>query len=198
MLVAGLGVLPDVVGEVGVLVGRERLEELGRQLLELLHVEVEARHVHREAHDVALDDVEGVVRQLLREAPLPKAAEHRVRVAHARAAEGLARHPEVCRPRMLKEHLVRRDHAPAHGRLPVVSVGSKVDLGRDEVDDAVDDLVLRGDVVVERHRLDAELLRDLPHAHRLDPAFVGELHRGAQDALFAQRGSFRLWPAIGP
>ncbi len=88
---------------------------------------------------------------------------------------------------MLEEHLVRRDHAPAHGRLPVGAVGSEVDLGRDHVDDAVDDVVLRGDVVVERHRLDAELLRDLPHAHGLDPALVGELHRGAQDAISAER-----------
>ena len=93
---------------------------------------------------------------------------------------------------MLEEHLVRRDHAPAHGRLPVGVVGSEVDLGRNEVDDAVDDVVLRGDVVVERHRLDAELLRDLPHAHRLDPTLVGELHRGAQDAISGQGVRFAM------
>ncbi len=93
---------------------------------------------------------------------------------------------------MLEEHLVGRDHAPAHRRLPVGSVGSEIDLGRDEVDDAVDDLVLRADVVVERHRLDAELLGDLPHADRLDPALVGELHRGVQHAIPVQPGLDRL------
>jgi hypothetical protein len=90
---------------------------------------------------------------------------------------------------MPHEHLVGRDHAPAHGSLPVVAVRRQVDLGRDEVDDAVDDLVLPRNVVVERHRLDSELLRDLPHAHRLDPALVGELHRGAQHAIPAQRSA---------
>ena len=74
--------------------------------------------------------------------PSRKPREHRVRVAQARAAERLPRHPVVRRPRMLEEHLVRRDHPLAHGRLPVGVVGSEIDLGRDEVDDAVDDVVL--------------------------------------------------------
>ena len=182
----------DVLGKVRVVVSRKRLEEVRRQPLQLLNVEVEARHVHREAHDVALDDVEGVVRQLLRKAALPEAAEHRVRVPHARCAERLARHPEVAGPGMLEQHLVGGDHAPAHRLLPVLSGRGEVDLGGDEVDDAVHDLVLRGDVVVERHRLDAQLLGDLPHADRLDPALVGELHRRTQHSIPVQPWLDRL------
>ena len=48
-----------------------------------------------------------------------------------------------------------------------------------------------GDVVVERHRLHAELLGELAHAERLDPALVGEGDGGAQDPLSAE------WSACG-
>ena len=51
----------------------------------------------------------------------------------------------------------------------------QLDLAEDEVDDAVDEVVLVGEVVVEGHRLDAELLAELAHAERLEPALIGEL-----------------------
>ena len=38
--------------------------------------------------------------------------------------------------------------------------------------------LLAGDVVVERHRLDAELVGELAHRQRLEPAAVGEGDRG--------------------
>jgi len=44
------------------------------------------------------------------------------------------------------------------------SAGRQVDLAEDEVDAAIQDLVLAGEVVVQRHRLDPELLTELPHA----------------------------------
>ena len=43
----------------------------------------------------------------------------------------------------------------------------ELDLAEDDVDHAVEELVLVGDVLVERHRHDAELLREAAHAERL-------------------------------
>ena len=43
------------------------------------------------------------------------------------------------------------------------------------------------DVVVERHRLDAERLRQTAHAQRLDAGLVGERERGVQHPRPAQR-----------
>ena len=47
------------------------------------------------------------------------------------------------------------------------------------------------DVVVERHRLDAELFAELAHAQRLDAGLVGQRERGAQHPLAAQRDAGR-------
>jgi hypothetical protein len=46
-------------------------------------------------------------------------------------------------------------------------------------------------VVVERHRLDAELFRELAHAERLDAARVGERNRRVQGSVASERGSRR-------
>ena len=42
-------------------------------------------------------------------------------------------------------------------------------------------------MVVERHRLDAELLAELAHAERLEAALIGEPEGGLQDELARQR-----------
>jgi hypothetical protein len=56
-----------------------------------------------------------------------------------------------------------------------------------EIDDAVAEVVLVGHVVVERHGVDAELLPELAHGERLEPAFVGEPHGSTQHAVPTQR-----------
>jgi hypothetical protein len=48
------------------------------------------------------------------------------------------------------------------------------DLAEHEVDHAVEDLVLAGDVVVERHRLDVQAVREPAHGQRGDAALVGQ------------------------
>ena len=68
-------------------------------------------------------------------------------------------------------------------------VRRQLDLAEDEVGDAVQEVVLVGDVVVERHRLDPELLPEPAHAERVDAGLVGERDGGAQHALSVQRGS---------
>ena len=55
------------------------------------------------------------------------------------------------------------------------------------VDHAVEELVLVGDVVVERHRLDPERFAELAHAERRDPALVGERDGDAEHPLAGQR-----------
>jgi Domain of unknown function (DUF4386) len=76
-----------------------------------------------------------------------------------------------------QEHLVGRDPPPAHGRLPVLTRSREGDLADGELDDAVQDRVLVGHVLVQRHRLDAELLAEPAHGQRFDAAGIGERER---------------------
>ncbi|GAA1981214.1 hypothetical protein GCM10009838_48010 [Catenulispora subtropica] len=65
----------------------------------------------------------------------------------------------------------------AHGR---------VDLAHDHVDDAVEHVLLVGDVVIEGHRLHAELVGETAHGHGVDALAVGEGGGGAQDPVPGQ------------
>src|SRR6185503_7892484 len=60
-------------------------------------------------------------------------------------------------------------------------------LAEDDVDHPIDQLLLVGYVVVERHRGDAELVGELAHRQPLDAMAVGERHCRLQHALPAQR-----------
>jgi hypothetical protein len=62
-----------------------------------------------------------------------------------------------------------------------------LDLADDRVADQVDQLVLVGDVPVERHRADAQSLGDAAHRDRLGAFVVGDLDRGAHDLVAAER-----------
>ena len=79
---------------------------------------------------------------------------------------------------MRDRSVVGRDRAARIALVPVSAVRRQLDLAQDEVDDPVQEVVLVRDVVVERHRLDAERLAELPHRQRLDPALVGERDGG--------------------
>ena len=91
------------------------------------------------------------------------------------------------RPAMPVERLARRDRSLAQLGLPVAAGQGRLDLAEDDVDHPVEEVVLVGDVVVERHRLDPELLGELAHRQLLRPALVGQGDRGAQHALSAER-----------
>src|SRR5207237_10224562 len=67
--------------------------------------------------------------------------------------------------------------------------GLEVDLAEDDVDHAVQELLLVPHVVVERHRLDPHLLSQVAHAQRLDALAVGQGNGGPEDSLPAQLGS---------
>ena len=88
------------------------------------------------------------------------------------------------------------DRAGPDRGVPVAGRRRRLALGQDEVEHAVEEVVLVGDVVVERHGLEAERLAELAHRQRLDPALVGELERRLQDPVAAE-GEARLclrWP----
>ena len=65
---------------------------------------------------------------------------------------------------MAQQGLVGRDRNLAHFGLPIGRSGRHDDLAHRGVHDPVQDVVLVGDVVVQRHRLDPELLGELAHA----------------------------------
>ena len=77
-----------------------------------------------------------------------------------------------------------RRASPSSSRRPHVEAAhGVVDLAHDDLDHAVEDLLLVGDVVVERHGLDPEPLGERAHGHRLDTGLVRELDGGAQHPL---------------
>jgi len=95
---------------------------------------------------------------------------------------------------MPEEYLAGRQDPLAHGRLPGGSFGwpadladGVVDLPRDDIDDAFQDVFLPGHVVVQRHRLGPEFVRQAPHRDGLDAALVGDLDRGSEHPIPAQR-----------
>ena len=94
---------------------------------------------------------------------------------------------------MAKHHLASREDAVAEHGEPVglalhdvQAAELLLDLSDDRVDDAVEERFLVGDVVVERHRLDAELVGEVAHRERLDALLVGECDGSAQHPVLAQ------------
>src|SRR5438874_7264726 len=61
-----------------------------------------------------------------------------------------------------------------------------IDLAEDDIDHAIEHVLLVPYVVIERHRLDAELVAELAHAERLESASIGEADGGTQDPLPGQ------------
>ena len=116
----------------------------------------------------------------------PKVADHRVVVAQVRRTWVPPRLHQADRPAVAGQDVVDRDRAPTHRAPPIVAGDRHLDLGPDEVDDAVEELVLVGEVVVDRHRLDAELLAELAHAEGLEAALIGDSEGGLQDELTRQ------------
>jgi len=94
------------------------------------------------------------------------------------------------RPAVPVERGTGRDGALEQFGLPVPVRGGWVDLAEDDVDHPVEEVRLVGDVVVERHRLDFELLGELAHRQLLGPALVGQDDRRTQDAVSVERHPF--------
>jgi hypothetical protein len=144
--------------------------------------------------DVAVQSVVRVVRELGREAGVSKALEHPFDVPQPRVVLDSKlgrRHDEAAGPGVAQEHLVGRDRASTNRCLPV-GRGGQIDLAHDQVDHAVHEVSLVRDVLVQRHRLDPELLGEPAHAERLDPALVGKRDPRAQHTVPCSRGAEAL------
>src|SRR5687767_2102413 len=63
----------------------------------------------------------------------------------------------------------------------------ELDLAHHQVADAGEQVLLALHVVVDRHRLDAELAREVAHGQRGDALTIGEVHGRAQHALATER-----------
>src|SRR6516162_3993968 len=87
---------------------------------------------------------------------------------------------------MTLEGSPRRENSLADRALPVGAADRWVDLGHDDIDHAVEQFLLAGDVLVERHRDHSELLGEPAHAECLDPDLVGEGDGGAEHAVPAE------------
>jgi len=98
---------------------------------------------------------------------------------------------------VVHEDLVGRDR----GRMAIFQSapwpGTSISLTT-KVGDAVENVVLVGHMVVERHRLDTQLLARCAHGQRLGPALADQLDGGAGRGLPGQgvrrspvRGAFR-------
>ena len=95
------------------------------------------------------------------------------------------------RPRVAEHHAPGRHHVLAQRGLPGPARRRSLDLADDDLDDAIEQVVLVADVAVERHGIDAELLAELAHAQRLDAASIGERPRppGARGRGSTARGA---------
>src|SRR5919198_690390 len=86
---------------------------------------------------------------------------------------------------------------PSRPRSPP-SAGWLIDLAENDVDHAIEDVLLITHVVVERHRLHAELLAELAHAQGFDAVSIGEADGSFKDALPGQWRARRHSPLPAP
>src|SRR5580765_7794845 len=87
---------------------------------------------------------------------------------------------------MVPEDHAGRVRAAADLLAPSSAGRGQVDLAEDDVDDAVEDLVLVLDVVVDRHRLDAELLGQGPDGQGREAVGIRDRDRATQHAVAAE------------
>src|SRR3954451_18910285 len=150
-----------------------------------------------EPPDAVAQGVHHVVDQVDRETAGPERPGHRVHVAQDRRGTPGARLDGLARPRVAQHHSTRREHALADAVLPIQRRIGRVELADDDVDHAVEQLVLVGDVLVQRHRDDPQLLRQAAHAHPGDADLVGQGDRGAQHPVTVERGAPALLRLAG-
>ena len=86
------------------------------------------------------------------------------------------------------QHLVEGAGAAGDGVLPrcvaeSVGVGVDIHLAEDSIDDVEHELVLAGEVSVERRGARPQALREQAHAERVRPDLVDDLKRDADDPL---------------
>ena len=185
-----LEMLLDVLREEREFVGWKLTQEVRGEVGQVLGQGGGTSLPQRIADDVAVEGVVGEMGHPGREACFAQPPEDGIHVAHPGGAH-VGRHHQAAGPRVQDERLVSRDRARAHRRLPIASRRGQLELPDHEIDDTRENLALARDVVVQRHRLDAELLGEPAHGQRFEALLVGEANGGAQHELPAQRRSGR-------
>ena len=74
-----------------------------------------------------------------------------------------------------------RPRARPHVLRPVTGGDRELEAGHGLFADAVEELLLVADVVVERHRLGVQLVRDAPHRHGFETLLVHDPEGGGHD-----------------
>ena len=77
----------------------------------------------------------------------------------------------------------------AQALLPVEDGGRTLHLGDDGLDDGIDKRILAREVVIQRHRLDAELAPEPAHTEPFEPVSIDEADCGPDDLLAVERDS---------
>ena len=195
---------PD--GGVGALVGdlgdhrgqvREGLRHRGH--LGLRHLDVAAalgrvEELLAEPDGPAAQRVQGVVGEVVGEAAGAQGGEHALVVRDQRRAQRGPRLQHRRQPLVAEHDRAGGDDPGPQRRGPValrLRPAARADLGvqlpDDGVDHAVEQRLLVGDVVVERHRLDAELLAEAAHRQRTQALVVDQRDRRLEHEVAAQR-----------
>lgn len=138
---------------------RNLIEDRGRHRLRLLlSLKRQRQLAVHEAEHVGVEGGERVRREPHGESAAAQATEHGVVVRERDGPGVLARLQHAQRPAMAQQHLAHRAHAAPHGLLPVERGVRHLDLAEHEIHHAVENRLLVGEVVIERHRLHAQLL----------------------------------------
>src|SRR3954453_23422942 len=181
-------VLVTMLCEVRVVVPWDRLHEVRHPLV----VEWDGRVgdlPEREPEDEAVEQVVDVIRRLGVE---PGSAQRREKLVHVAQPGGSNVTPgqqQLRRPAVAAEGVVNGDRARAD-RLDLIDVRIRqLPFGQHQIEHSVQEVILVGDVAVERHRLEAELIPESPHRQGVDTRGVGELECRGKDAFPAQRCS---------
>ena len=152
-----------------------------------------AEDLLREPERHAAERVQRPVREVVGEAGADQRAEDRRRSSAYTPAGMVGREPSSPGAHGWRSMTVARREEPLpqprapvrRARLRVADRG--VDLGEDGLDEAVEQGLLAGQVVVERHGLDAEIGGEAAHRQRREPVRVGESDRRGEHALAAER-----------
>jgi hypothetical protein len=104
----------------------------------------------------------------------------------ARLARVHARLHEADRPRVALHRRPRRGAAPTQLRFPVTFDGRRIHLAEHDVDHPVEKILLVRYVPVERHGGCTELVCEVAHRERVEPAGIGQGDCGLHDLPPAQ------------
>src|SRR6478609_7117024 len=115
----------------------------------------------------------------------------------ARGSGAGARLQQTDGPGVLLEAIAGRAGAPTHLRAPLALGVGQLDLLEHDVDQEVEELVLAGHVVVDRHRLGTELVGQRADGQARQTPLVGDPQRGIAHALLAQPRSCRAVGSFG-